>query len=63
MADEDKYDRVWQWKTRLPERKGQRCRILVYGKKNTVLVEFDDGYRVATCRYAVRKVKTEEPGE
>jgi hypothetical protein len=46
---------VWFWKKRLPERKGQKCRILARGKLNSILVEFDDGHRVVTSRYAVRR--------
>ena len=53
------YDYVWFWRVRLPERKGQLCRVLVRGKKNSVLVEFEDGYKVVTSRYAVRKAHNE----
>lgn len=50
------YDQVWYWRARLPERKGTRCRILIFGGKNSVLVEFEsDGYKVITSRHAVRK--------
>lgn len=52
-----KYDHIWRVKTRLPERKGSRCRVLVYGRLNTCLVEFEDGERYVTCRYYVRKAK------
>lgn len=45
---------VWYWRKRLPERKGQSCRILARGAMNSILVEFRDGYRVVTSRYAVR---------
>jgi hypothetical protein len=48
---------VWWWRKRLPERKGQRCRILARGSRNSVAVEFEDGYRVITSRWAVRKIK------
>jgi hypothetical protein len=48
---------VWFWLSRLPERKGQLCRVLVRGKMNSILVEFEDGYKVVTSRYAVRKIK------
>lgn len=53
------YDRIWYWRTRLPERKGQRCRVLVRSKKmNSIAVEFQgDGYRVITSRFAVRKAR------
>ena len=52
------FDHVWYWRTRPTDspRKGQRCRVLVRGRMNNVLVEFVDGYRVVTCRYAVRRV-------
>lgn len=46
---------VWRIKTRLPERKGQTCRVLARGKLNSCLVEFADGTRVVTSRWSVRK--------
>ena len=49
---------VWRIKTRLPQRKGQGCRVLARGKLNTCLVEFTDGTRVVTSRWAVRKIAT-----
>jgi len=51
------FDQVWYWRKRLPERKGQRCKVLVRGKKNNILVEFEDGFKVVTSRYAVRRRK------
>jgi hypothetical protein len=39
------------------DRKGQRCRVLVRGKKNSILVEFEDGFTVVTSRHAVRQVQ------
>ena len=51
------FDHVWFWRTRLPERKGQACRVLVRGRMNSILVEFSDGYKVVTSRYAVRRMK------
>lgn len=53
---------VWYWRTKLPERKGQRCRVLVRGKMNTILVQFEDGFMTTTSRYAVRKPKGERDG-
>lgn len=48
---------VWRVRTRLPERHGQRCRVLVRSRRmNSALVEFEDGYRVITSRNYVRKV-------
>lgn len=49
------FNYVWFWRTRLPERKGQKCRVIARGKMNSILVEFEDGYRVVASRYAVRK--------
>ena len=46
---------VWRVRSRLPARFGQRCRVLVRGRMNSILVEFEDGYRVVTCRYYVRR--------
>jgi len=37
-------------------RKGQRCRLVAVGSKNTVLVEFESGYAVVTDRKGLRKV-------
>lgn len=59
------YDHVWYWRTRPlcswtcthAHRKGQRCRVLARGSMNSILVEFEDGYRVVTSRYAVRRAK------
>jgi hypothetical protein len=51
------FDHVWWWRAKLGERKGQRCRVLVRGRMNSVLVEFEDGYRVVTSRHAVRRAK------
>lgn len=47
----------WHWRSRLPERKDQPCRVLARSKRmNSILVEFGDGYRVVTSRYAVRRI-------
>jgi hypothetical protein len=46
----------WRVRTRLPERFGQSCRVLARGSMNTILVEFEDGYRVTTSRNYIRKV-------
>lgn len=36
-------------------RKGQRCRLLAVGAKNSALVEFEDGQRFVTSRYGLRR--------
>ena len=51
---------VWRVKTRLPERYLTPCRVLVRGRRNTCLVEFEDGYRVITSRNYVIKRETFE---
>ena len=47
----------WRVRTKLPERFGQRCRVLARGKMNSCLVEFEDGWLVVTSRNFVRKIK------
>jgi hypothetical protein len=36
--------------------KGRRCRVIVHGKKNSCLIEFENGQREIISRYAVRPV-------
>lgn len=36
-------------------RKGVRCRVLVRGKMNSCLVEFEDGFKAVTSRNALRR--------
>ena len=38
-------------------RKGQPCEVLSRGRMNTIVVRFADGFRAATSRYAVRRIK------
>lgn len=47
---------AWWWRARLPERKGQTCRVLARGSLNSILVQFADGSRVVTSRWAVRRL-------
>ena len=63
------YPYVWAWgpskrRTRLGEipwgdraldRKGERCRLIAVGTMHSVLIEFEDGYRVVTDRRGLRK--------
>ena len=46
----------WHWRKYLPERHGHLCRVLAVGRMNSALVEFEDGTKVVTSRYAVRKL-------
>ena len=49
---------IWAWGPgkvgRLPGRKGQRCRVLIRGKRNSCLIEFEDGFRAITSRSEIR---------
>lgn len=51
------YPYFWRVLTRLPERKGTRCRVIVRGKMNSCLIMFEDGYKVVTSRNYIRKIK------
>lgn len=51
------YPYRWRVRTRLAERFGEPCRAVVWGGRNTVLVEFQDGHRVATSRHYLRRRK------
>ena len=53
------YWRAWpksSWGSR-DERKGQACRVLAVGRRNSALVEMADGTRYITSRYAVRRTR------
>ena len=57
------YDHVCHWRSRLPERKGTACRVVARSRRlGSVLVEFEDGFRVVTSRYAVRLQKGADRG-
>lgn len=49
------FDRKWRWRVNLPERHGQRCRVLARGTMNSALIEFEDGVRHVVSRFAFRK--------
>lgn len=53
----NKMTHTWYWRKHLPDRYGQQCRVLCTGAMNAALIEFEDGYRVVSSRYAVRKMK------
>lgn len=55
---DDSFTHVWRVRARLPERYGKRCRVLVTARRmNSVLVEFEDGYRVVTSRNYIRLLR------
>ena len=37
------------------ERKGERCKVLARGKRNSCLIEFPDGLQAVTSRNALKK--------
>mgnify|MGYP000933829579 CR=1 FL=1 len=52
------YPYIWAWKPQLPggmDRKGQRCRVLVRGGRNSALIQFEDGARYVVSRNGLRK--------
>lgn len=36
-------------------RKGTRCELLKVGKRNSVLIRFEDGFQVVTSRMGLRR--------
>lgn len=50
-------DRIWYWRATLPERKGQRCRLVNRGTMNSAEIQFEDGTRHIVSRFAFRKAK------
>lgn len=47
---------VYGWKNNAKRRNlhGKQCRVLVWGKMNSVLVEFKDGNKEVISRHALR---------
>jgi hypothetical protein len=52
-----KYRYSWGNNPKRATLKGRLCRILAAGKKNSVMVEFEDGQREIVSRRALRKVE------
>ena len=55
MIAQSEYNYIWWWRKRLPERKGERCKVTARGAMNNIRVEFPDGFAVITSRFAVRR--------
>jgi len=52
---------TWRFKKYLTDRFGQKCKTCgIRGKNGNILVAFEDGYKVVTSRFAVRKLKDGE---
>jgi hypothetical protein len=50
------YEYLWGNNPVRAARRGQLCRVLVRGTRNSVLVEFADGFRMVTSAKALRTV-------
>lgn len=46
----------WRIRATLPERFGEPCRPIAYGRLNSVLIEFADGVRHIAVRYSIRRL-------
>jgi hypothetical protein len=52
------FDYIYTWKQnamRVLDRKDQKCRVLIRGRMNSCLLEFEDGFQVVTSRNAIRR--------
>ena len=50
---------VWGNNAKRATLKGRRCRIVARGRMNSILVEFENGQREVTSRWAVRAREVE----
>jgi hypothetical protein len=57
----NEYPYTWRWRAKHGERHGQPCRVWARGTMNSIGVEFADGFRTVTARYAVRRRASEPP--
>lgn len=65
MLDVTTFTHTWHWRTIHADRKGQPCRVLARSRfngrgkwsANSILVQFPDGLKIVTSRYAVRQAK------
>jgi hypothetical protein len=53
------YPYCYWWKNNVKRRSlcGRMCRILVRGRANSALVEFEDGQREVISRHAIRRLQ------
>jgi hypothetical protein len=58
------YDHIWRWEGswwRPVYRKGERCRVVIRSlRMNSILVEFEDGFRTVTSAWAVKPAPLDE---
>ena len=50
------FDRVYRWRKYRPDLFGQRCRIIARGRRNSCLIEFENGVKHVVSRFAIRKL-------
>ncbi len=46
---------IFRWNRQ--DRKGQRCRMLARGTLNSILLEFEDGYRMVTSGNSIARAR------
>jgi hypothetical protein len=60
MNDWQKFNYVYAWKNN--EKRitmyGRKCRVVARGKKNSVMIELENGQREIVSKYSIRMVKT-----
>lgn len=57
MPISPEYGYTYQWRNN-PKRetlKGRSCRVVARGKKNSIMIEFENGQREIVSRYSIRK--------
>ena len=64
MRDQIEFPYVYRWapkvwgRLRGLDKKGQACRVLVRGGRNSALIEFQDGTQAVISRNALKRVST-----
>lgn len=48
---------IYRWRKWRPEWFGRACRVIARGRLNSLLIEFQNGERTVTSRYAIRRIK------
>jgi hypothetical protein len=58
FADPYTHTYVWKNNEKRATLYGRRCRVVVRGRMNSILIEFEDGQREVVSRYALRRLPT-----
>lgn len=48
---------LYRWRKYRPDLYGRRCRVIAWGDRNSVLVEFESGERHVVSRNAIRRAE------